>query len=120
VFICNMKKAILLFTTVFTLVITMTSCNESSSNKQAIEPNKIEISRLKEAKSIAKQIFEFVEQADTKQISKKELDKKAEPLQSQLDSLRLILTTSEVTELDNYRTQLVSEMVDRKVIRDSK
>jgi len=35
----------------------MTSCNESSSNKQAIEPNKIEISRLKEAKSIAKQIF---------------------------------------------------------------
>jgi len=63
--------------------------------------------------------FEFVEQADTKQYPKR-IRQKAEPLQSQLDSLRLILTTSEVTELDNYRTQLVSEMVDRKVIRDSK
>ena len=111
-----MKKAIL----IFAIVSVMTSCNESKNKKQTIESNKVEISKLEEAKNTAKQIFEFVEQAETKQITKKELDKKAKPLQAHLDSLRIILTSSEITELDDYRTQLVSEMVDRKVIRDSK
>jgi hypothetical protein len=111
-----MKKVILILAIVSALL----SCNESTNNKQVIDSNKIEISKLEEAKNTAKQIFEFVEQAETKQISKKELDKKAKPLQAHLDSLRIILTQGEVKELDDYRTILVSEMVDRKVIRDRK
>lgn len=109
-----MKKVILMFVIISVTV----SCNESTNNKQANEA--IEMSKLVEAKKTAKQIFEFVEQAETNQITRKELDKKARPLQAHLDSLRIILTQTELTELDDYRTNLVSEMVDRSLLRKKK
>lgn len=76
-------------------------------------------SPLSDAKETAKTIFEYVEQADTKKITKKQLDKKAMPLQKHLDSLRKVLSEDEIKDLDEYRTQLVSEMVDRKVNRNN-
>jgi hypothetical protein len=97
-----------------------TSCNNSSkkeTNNTSTEAS-IGKSNLEVAKDVAKTIFEYVEQADSKQITKEELDIKAKPLQSQLDSLRLVLTANEIAELDSYRTQLFNEMIDRKVIRD--
>lgn len=107
--------------------ILLTSCNNPSDTKQStntvdtsVTKTDIVKSKLDEAKETAKTIFEYVEQADTKKITKKQLDIKAKPLQRHLDSLRLLLTADEVKELDAYRTQLVSEMVDRKVIRDRK
>ena len=102
----------------FVIISVTVSCNESTNNKQANEA--IEMSKLVEAKKTAKQIFEFVEQAETNQITRKELDKKARPLQAHLDSLRIILTQTELTELDDYRTNLVSEMVDRSLLRKKK
>lgn len=107
--------------------ILLTSCNNPTDTKHnnntsdtSMVKTQIAKSKLDEAKETAKTIFEFVEQADTKKITKKQLDLKAKPLQSHLDSLRLVLTADEIKELDSYRTKLVSEMVDRKVIRDRK
>lgn len=107
--------------------ILLTSCNNSNDTKNKnntsdtfIVKTEIVKSKLDEAKETAKTIFELVEQVETKKITKKQLDLKAKPLQSHLDSLRLVLTADEIKELDSYRTQLVSEMVDRKVIRDRK
>ena len=107
--------------------ILLTSCNnptytKNKNNTADTSKVKTEIvkSKLDEAKETAKTIFELVEQVETKKITKRQLDLKAKPLQSHLDSLRIVLTADEIKELDAYRTQLVSEMVDRKVIRDRK
>jgi len=91
--------------------------------KKNVRPHSVVItppSTLDSEKEIAKIIFEYVELADKGQLSKKQLDKVAKPLQKQLDSMRVLLGSYEVVELDRYRTQLVSEMVDRRVAREKK
>jgi hypothetical protein len=112
----------IILTLIFTIAI-LCSCNppmdktnNSVDTTQSIIPSKP--SKLSEAKEIAKTILTYVEQADMKKITKKQLDKKAAPLQKHLDSLRFELTPDELKELDDYRTQLVIEMADRKVARE--
>jgi hypothetical protein len=79
-----------------------------------------EINNLDTAKALVQQIFYYLDQADSKIISKRELDKKAMPLQKRMDSLRNYFSSSEILELDNYRTKLASALVDKKVARDRK
>lgn len=108
--------------TVFAIIF-LTSCNnqtDTNSKKSQYQDIKNSKSKLDEAKETAKTIFEFVEQVETNKITKEQLDLKAEPLQIHLDSLRLVLTSEEIKELDSFRTQLVNDMVDRKIIRDRK
>jgi hypothetical protein len=120
-----MKNMKLLFGRIFLASFILISCNNisnspsnTSSADTSVAKTQIVISRLTEAKSVAKTIFEYLEQADLNQITKEQLDIKAKPLQSHLDSLRLVLTTNEIKELDAYRAQLLNDLVDRKVIRD--
>lgn len=117
-----MKNTISIIAALTISIFIFTNCDNNSKKQPNKNPtdNIIVKSKLDEAKEIAKTILDYVEQADSKQITKEELDKKAMPLQKQLDSLRLILTTNEIKELDSYRTQLFNELIDRKVIRDRK
>ena len=77
------------------------------------------VSTLDTAKIVAKKILDYVELTEEKHLTKKQLDKIAKPLQHQLDSMRVLLSPEEIRQLDVYRTQLVSEMVDKKVQRDN-
>lgn len=122
-----MKNILRIFVATIIASLIFTNCNNSSktqsnstSTDASIVKTEIIKSKLEEAKEVAKTIFEYIEQADCNQITKIHFDIKAKPLQSHLDSLRLVLTTDEIKELDSYRTQLFNEMIDRKVIRDRK
>ncbi len=123
-----MRNIFIIFGTIIFFSFIFTSCKNSSSknqkNKSSTEISTVKTdiveSKLDEAKKVAKTIFDYVEQAETKQITREQLDIKANPLQSHLDSLRLVLTATEIKELDSYRTRLVNEMIDRKIIRERK
>ena len=123
-----MRHVFIIFRTIIFFSFIFTSCNNSSSknqkNKSSTETSTVKTdiveSKLYEAKKVAKTILNYVEQTETKQITREQLDIKAKPLQSHLDSLRLVLTAAEIKELDAYRTRLVNEMIDRKIIRENK
>lgn len=107
--------------------IILISCNNPSDTKtlnNTLQPSPVQTeltkkSNLDQAKETQKTIFELIEEAETKKITKKQLDKKAKPLQRHLDSLTLVLTPDEKKELKSYGEVLFNEMIDRKVIRDN-
>lgn len=118
----KMKNILRIFVATIIASLIFTNCNNSSkpqSNNTTTDTSIVK-SKLAEAKLASKTLLEYVEQADTKQITKEQLDLKAKPLKSHLDSLRLVLTVDEIKELDTYSTQLFNEMIDRKVVRDRK
>lgn len=107
--------------------IILVSCNNPSDTKtlnNTLQPSPVQAeltkkSNLDQAKETQKTIFELIEQADTKKITKKQFDKKAKPLQRHLDSLTLVLTPEERKELKSYAITIINEVIDRKVIRDN-
>lgn len=99
-------------------ILLLNACSTNSPNAEIKEFK--QMSTLDTAKIVAASIISYVEQADTGLISKKEMDKKAKPLQKQLDSMRHLLSLEDSAKLDDYRTQLFSAMVDRKVKRKQK
>jgi hypothetical protein len=103
------------------------SCNNHNDTKQnsniddtILEENTMVKSKLIEAKETQKIIFQYIEQAETKKITKKQLDRMAKPLQRHLDSLGLVLNANEKKELKDYGIMLVNEMIDRKIARENK
>lgn len=104
-----------LFTILFLVFI---SCTENTIQKP--EPDK-PINQwllVDSAKQIARQIILNVEKADKKQISKKEFERRTDPLKTTLDSLRKDLKKWAVDELDEYRSKVLDSLLDRKVKRD--
>ena len=105
-------KKITAYTFAFIILI---SCNNPSDTKTLnnnLQPSSVQAeltvkSNLDEAKETQKTIFELIEQAETKKITKKQLDKKAKPLQKHLDSLTLVLNADEKKELKSYGSILL-------------
>lgn len=91
------------------LLILSISCNKNKTTSE----------RLTLAKQMVTKIVSSVEYADTEAITKEELNKIAIPLQDKLDSLKIEMEQWELDSLDAYRTKIVSEMIDRKVLRDN-
>lgn len=94
------------------------SYSSLNKNESVIAPDVD--STLKRAKRLSSIIFNNVEKVDENLMTKKQLKKLCDPMQKELDSLTKKLTLSQNEELKVYRTNLVSEMVDRKVERDRK
>lgn len=99
-------------------VISIISCMQPKKAEPIAQPVPVIDTPLTRAKSLSDTIFYYVERVDKKLMSKKQLTKKCDPLQRELDSLIKTLNANQYAELSAYRTQLVSAMVDRKVIRD--
>lgn len=100
------------------MIFVFISCTENT--KQKPEPDK-PINQwllVDSAKQIARQIILNVEKADKKQISKKEFERRTDPLKTTLDSLRKNLKQWAVVELDEYRAKVLDSLLDRKVKRD--
>ena len=106
--------------TPFLLILAIAGCNNIPQPESKSQDTIQKVNNLDTAKALAQQIFYYLDQADSRKISKLELDKKAMPLQKRMDSLRNYLNSSEILELDDYRTKLASELVDKKVARDHK
>jgi hypothetical protein len=118
------------------------SCSNKTETKaftrQDISVVKAELtvkSKLDEAKEIFKTISEInsniiwvnhaqcrnfslqqLEQFETKQMTRKELDLIIMPLQRRLDSLRFLLTAEERNELKTYKPILFNELIDAGVV----
>jgi hypothetical protein len=69
--------------------------------------------RLLLAKACAETIFTVVELAEKGQITQEQLHSVADPAQHSLDSLRKLMTQTEIDSLDEFRTKYVSGMLDR-------
>ena len=89
-----------------------------NKNDRLIAPNVD--STLQRAKNLSTFIFSNVEKVDEHMMTKKQLKKLCDPIQKELDSLIKKLTFPQYEELKEYRSKLVSDMVDRKVERDRK
>jgi ferric iron reductase protein FhuF len=118
------------------------SCSNKTETKaftrQDISEVKAELtvkSKLDEAKEVFKTISEInsniiwvnhaqcrnfslqqLEQFETKQMTRKELDLIIMPLQSRLDSLSFFLTAEEKNELKAYKPILFNELIDAGVV----
>jgi ferric iron reductase protein FhuF len=118
------------------------SCSNKTETKaftrQDISEVKAELtvkSKLDEAKEVFKTISEInsniiwvnhaqcrnfslqqLEQFETKQMTRKELDLIIMPLQSRLDSLSFFLTAEEKNELKVYKPILFNELIDAGVV----
>jgi hypothetical protein len=117
-------KKITAYTFAFIILIGCNNPSDTNTLNNNVQPSSVQAeltvkSNLDEAKETQKTIFELIEQAETKKITKKQLDKKAKPLQKHLDSLTLVLNADEKKELKSYGSILFNEMIDRKVIRDN-
>ena len=136
-----MLKSILITANAFAFFFLISCSNKTETKaftRQDISVVKAELtvkSKLDEAKEIFKTIWEInsniilenhaqcrnlslqqLEQFETKQMTRKELDLIIMPLQSRLDSLSFFLTAEEKKELKAYKPILFNELIDAGVL----
>jgi ferric iron reductase protein FhuF len=136
-----MLKSILITANAFAFFFLISCSNKTETKaftRQDISVVKAELtvkSKLDEAKEIFKTISEInsniiwvnhaqcrnfslqqLEQFETKQMTRKELDLIIMPLQSRLDSLSFFLTAEEKNELKAYKPILFDEIIDAGVL----
>jgi hypothetical protein len=136
-----MLKSILITANAFAFFFLISCSNKTETKaftRQDISVVKAELtvkSKLDEAKEIFKTILEInsniiwvnhaqcrnfslqqLEQFETKQMTRKELDLIIMPLQSRLDSLSFFLTAEEKKELKAYKPILFDEIIDAGVL----
>jgi hypothetical protein len=136
-----MLKSILITANAFAFFFLISCSNKTETKaftRQDISVVKAELtvkSKLDEAKEIFKTILEInsniiwvnhaqcrnfslqqLEQFETKQMTRKELDLIIMPLQSRLDSLSFFLTAEEKNELKAYKPILFDEIIDAGVL----
>jgi ferric iron reductase protein FhuF len=136
-----MLKSILITANAFAFFFLISCSNKTETKaftRQDISVVKAELtvkSKLDEAKEIFKTISEInsniiwvnhaqcrnfslqqLEQFETKQMTRKELDLIIMPLQSRLDSLSFFLTAEEKKELKAYKPILFDEIIDAGVL----
>jgi ferric iron reductase protein FhuF len=136
-----MLKSILITANAFAFFFLISCSNKTETKaftRQDISEVKAELtvkSKLDEAKEVFKTISEInsniiwvnhaqcrnfslqqLEQFETKQMTRKELDLIIMPLQSRLDSLSFFLTAEEKNELKAYKPILFNELIDAGVV----
>jgi hypothetical protein len=136
-----MLKSILITANAFAFFFLISCSNKTETKaftRQDISEVKAELtvkSKLDEAKEIFKTIWEInsniilenhaqcrnlslqqLEQFETKQMTRKELDLIIMPLQRRLDSLSFFLTAEEKNELKAYQPILFNELIDAGVV----
>jgi hypothetical protein len=136
-----MLKSILITANAFAFFFLISCSNKTETKaftRQDISEVKAELtvkSKLDEAKEIFKTIWEInsniilenhaqcrnlglqqLEQFETKQMTRKELDLIIMPLQRRLDSLSFFLTAEEKNELKAYKPILFNELIDAGVL----